>query len=130
MKAKHHRSTKKSHRKSTRSHSRGRAAIPSVAVPALHRHGQRRGSNHRRSTEPVAENPRTRGANQSGDLTGITDQGFSAGQSTAELIEEGQDLEGELVLGVEQTPDADEDEVPTPRTPRSHLPDYTSRNRL
>jgi hypothetical protein len=130
MKAKHNRTSKKSHRKSARSQSGGRTSRPAVGVPPANTRVLRRGSNHRRSGEPAEENPQTRAANQSGDLTGITDEGFSAGESTAELMEEGQDLEAELVLGVEEAPDADKEEVPTPRTPRSRLPDYGTRNRL
>jgi hypothetical protein len=44
-------------------------------------------------------------------------------------MEEGQDLEGELVLGVKQSDDSDEEEVPTPPEPRRSIPDYKSRNR-
>jgi hypothetical protein len=69
-------------------------------------------------------------ATQAGDLTGVSGYQFSAGESTAELMREGQDLESEEVQAVENTPDADEREVPVHRGSRARISDYKKRNRL
>ena len=54
----------------------------------------------------------------------------STSESIAELFEEGQDLEAELVLGVENTPDADQSEIRTHEASREEAPEYRNRNRI
>lgn len=130
MKSKHHRANKKSRRKTNHSRGRPSASAPIIGIPSANRRARRGSSRRSQEGKPPGENEQTPEGNQSGDLTGLNKDDYSAGESTAELIEEGQDLEGELVLGVEDAPDADEGEVPTPRTPRSHIPRYRDRNRL
>jgi hypothetical protein len=71
----------------------------------------------------------SRSATQS-DLTGVSGKDFSAGESAADLMREGQDLEAELVEAVEDAPEVDENEVPAHRDSRSTIPDYKNRNRL
>ena len=53
-------------------------------------------------------------------------------ESVEELVEEGQDLEGELVQGMENAPPADQGGVRThaPPEPEDRTPDYKNRNRL
>jgi hypothetical protein len=67
---------------------------------------------------------------QSGDLSGIPKDRFSAGESMAELIEEGQDLEGELVGSLGTTREGDEGTLSVQKIPRERIPDYKNRNRL
>ena len=50
-------------------------------------------------------------------------------ESVEELAEEGQDLEAELVLGVEDAPEADQGEVRTHRAPNK-VTKYKDRNRI
>jgi hypothetical protein len=76
-------------------------------------------------TEPQQQ----RSATLSGDLTGVIGPGSSR-ETSEELMNEGQDLEGELVEAVEATLAADQGEVPIPREPRARIPDYRNRNRL
>ena len=53
-------------------------------------------------------------------------------ESVEELVEEGQDLAGELVQGVENAPPADQGDVRTHASaePEDRTPDYKNRNRL
>jgi hypothetical protein len=129
MKSKRHRTTNKSRRKinnSRRRRSSAQVAGSLVAKPRLRRGNSRR----RQEGERPERNLQTPQRNQSGDLTALRNDNYSAGESTAELLEEGQDLEGELVLGVGDASDADEDEVPTPCAPRQPAPAYRNRHRL
>jgi len=48
---------------------------------------------------------------QSGDVEGLTRTPLADSESVEELAEEGQDLEAELIGGVEEAPDADETET-------------------
>jgi hypothetical protein len=59
----------------------------------------------------------------SGDLESLSEQELSNSESAAELAEEGQDLEGELVKGVEDAPGPEQGAV------RTHTPDK-NRGRL
>jgi hypothetical protein len=72
----------------------------------------------------------SRKATQAGDLTGVSGDQFSAGETTAELMREGQGLEGEEVQAVEDAPDADEREVSVRRRSRARIPAYKNRSRL
>ncbi len=78
-------------------------------------------------TETLAESHNVTNA---GDLTGIRKTNNSAGEKVIELIDEGQDFEGELVLAVEDGPDPDRAQVPVHRGPRERIPDYKNRNQL
>jgi hypothetical protein len=68
----------------------------------------------------------------SGDVQNLSAQELDDSESVEELVEEGQDLEGELVQGVENAPPADQGEVKThaPAEPDDEVPDYKHRNRL
>jgi hypothetical protein len=49
-------------------------------------------------------------AGQSGDIEGLSSEAGPGSESIAELVEEGQDYEAEVVSGVENVPDADSTE--------------------
>jgi hypothetical protein len=68
----------------------------------------------------------------SGDVQGLPQQDLDDSESVEELVEEGQDLEGELLQGVENAPPADQGDVRThaPPEPEDRTPDYKNRNRL
>jgi hypothetical protein len=68
----------------------------------------------------------------SGDVQNLSAQELDDSESVEELVEEGQDLEGELVQGVENAPPADHGPVKThaPSEPEEEIPDYKDRNRL
>jgi hypothetical protein len=67
---------------------------------------------------------------QSGGLQGTAGTKALTSESIAGLFEEGQDLEAELVLGVENTPDADQSEIRTHQASREEAPEYRNRNRI
>jgi len=52
-------------------------------------------------------------AGQSGDIEDLPDIAVGNSESVAELVEAGQDLEAEVVSGVESAPEPDEAEVTT-----------------
>jgi len=68
----------------------------------------------------------------SGDAQGLSQEAFDDSESVEELVEEGQDLEGELLQGVENAPPADQGDVKThaPSEPEDRTPAYKNRNRL
>ena len=66
----------------------------------------------------------------SGDLQGLSTTEFDDSESVSELIEEGQDLEAELIEGVEEAPDADQGDVRVHKAPQKRVPDYKDRNRI
>jgi hypothetical protein len=65
----------------------------------------------------------------SGDLQNLPAEELEDSESVEELAEEGQDLEAELVLGVEDAPDADQGEVRTHRAPNK-VTKFKDRNRI
>jgi hypothetical protein len=67
---------------------------------------------------------------QSGGLQGTAGTKASTSEGIAELFEEGQDLEGELVQGVENARDADQGEIRTHEASREEAPVYRNRNRI
>jgi hypothetical protein len=81
----------------------------------------------------VEENdPRVIKRRMAGDVQNLSAQELDDSESVEELVEEGQDLEGELVQGVENALPADQGEVKThaPAEPDDEVPDYKHRNRL
>jgi hypothetical protein len=68
----------------------------------------------------------------SADAQGLSQRDVDDSESVEELVEEGQDLAGELVQGVENAPPADQGDVKThaPPEPEDHTPAYKNRNRL
>jgi hypothetical protein len=127
MKTKRNRSSRK--RASKRRKAPQRDSSPIVGIPSARKRLQKRASRARANQRSQAQPSSTPSTTQSGDLTGLSGGAFTAGQNSAELMAEGQDLEGELILGVQQSDDSDEEEVPPPPVPRGHVPDYNNRNR-
>ena len=68
----------------------------------------------------------------SGDVQNLSQEELSDSESVEELVEEGQDFEGELIEGIENAPPADQGEVRThaPAEPNEEAPNYKNRNRL
>jgi hypothetical protein len=66
----------------------------------------------------------------SGDLQGLSTLEYDDSESVSELIKEGQDLEAELIEGVEDAPDADKGDVRVHKAPQKDAPDYKDRNRI
>jgi hypothetical protein len=90
----------------------------------------RRPRKRARQQEPI-ENPiafpRTSraadSAGQSGDLQGLSHRGGADSESVDELLEEGNAFEAEVVKGVEDAGDADEQEVHTHEVPEDDVPE-------
>ena len=61
-------------------------------------------------------------AGQSGDTQGLSDVAQAGPESVAELVEEGQFFEAEVISGVENAPDADVAEVHTRQVPEDDVP--------
>jgi hypothetical protein len=62
-------------------------------------------------------------AGQSGDLQGLSTVTEADSESVAELLEEGQSYEAEVVHGVENAKDADQGEVRTHEVPEDDVPE-------
>jgi hypothetical protein len=91
-------------KKSTRRPKRGRAITIGIS-----------GISHRKGLGPSA-------GGQSGDVQGLSESEGAESESVAELAEEGQDYEAEVVSGVENAPDADRGEVRTHEVPEDDVP--------
>ena len=61
-------------------------------------------------------------AGQSGDAQGLPDAAEAGPESVAELVEEGQSFEAEVISGVENAPDPDTAEVHTRQVPEDDVP--------
>lgn len=61
-------------------------------------------------------------AGQSGDTQGLSDDEEAGSESVAELVEEGQFFEAEIIAGIENTPDADAEEIYTHEVPEDDVP--------
>jgi len=69
-------------------------------------------------------------AGQSGDMQGLTDQEGSSSESVAELLEEGNSFEAEVLMGIENAPNADEGEIRTKEVPEDDVPgEYIGREK-
>lgn len=68
----------------------------------------------------------------SGDAQGLSQMELADSESVEELVEEGQDFEGELVAGIENAPGADQGNIRThgSANPAKKTPAYKNRNRL
>jgi hypothetical protein len=64
-----------------------------------------------------------RSGGQSGDLQGLSGTAGADSESVAELLEEGNAFEAEVVKGVQDTPDADKSGVVTQEVPEDDVPD-------
>ena len=61
-------------------------------------------------------------AGQSGDTQGLPDAAEADSESVRELVEEGQIFEAEVLMGVEDSPDADVSEVHTKEVLQDDVP--------
>jgi hypothetical protein len=61
-------------------------------------------------------------AGQSGDVEGLSSIADADSESVAELVEEGQAYEAEVVSGVERASDAEEQEVTTEEVSEDDIP--------
>jgi hypothetical protein len=64
-----------------------------------------------------------RSGGQSGDTQGLSGSAETDSESVAELLEEGQAFEAEVVQGIENVPDADQGEVRTHEVPEDDIPE-------
>ncbi len=68
-------------------------------------------------------------AGQSGDTQGLSDTAEAGPQSVAELVEDGQFFEAEVISGIENAPDPDVAEVHTREVPEDDVPpEYRERD--
>jgi hypothetical protein len=68
-------------------------------------------------------------AGQSGDTQGLSNVAEADSESVKELLEEGQFFEAEVLMGVEQAPDADVAEVHTKQVREDDVPaEYLDRD--
>lgn len=75
---------------------------------------------------PVPEShPGSGSAGQSGDTQGLSDIAEADSESVQELVEEGQNFEAEVVMGIENAPDADVSEVRTKQVREDDIPPDT-----
>lgn len=64
-----------------------------------------------------------RSGGQSGDLQGLSGVEGAASESVEELLEEGNAYEADIVKGVEDAQNADENEVETHEVPEDDIPE-------
>jgi hypothetical protein len=102
-------------------------AAPKKAPPKKKAAAKRKRTRGRsESVNSVAYEPKGLGARsggQSGDLQGLSGVAGADSESVDELIEEGNAFEAEIVKGVQDVPDADEDEVRTHEVPEDDVPE-------
>ena len=61
-------------------------------------------------------------AGQSGDNQGLSDVEEAGSESVEELLEEGQSFEAQVISGIEDAPEPDEDEIHTKQVPEDDVP--------
>jgi hypothetical protein len=100
-----------------------RAKKPARRTKALRSQSSSRGVTPFDVAAPFASRDRAPGAGgQSGDVQGLSRAQDVDSESVAELAEEGQDFEAEVVSGVENALDADKGEVRTKEVPEDDVP--------
>ncbi len=113
---------KRAHRRSAveaKAVAKGRIGAKAVRAP------QRRGQGKGQTLDRVAsspERPRAGSAGQSGDLQGLSSIERADSESVDELLEEGNAFEADVVAGVEEAGNADEEEVRTHEVPEDDVP--------
>ena len=102
-------------------------AAPKKTAPKKKTAAKRKGTRGKsESVNSVAYEPKGLGARsggQSGDLQGLSGIAGADSESVDELIEEGNAFEAEIVKGVQDVRDADEDEVRTHEVPEDDVPE-------
>ena len=107
-------------KKATKTKARARKAVAAKGRTAA----KRKVAKKRRTVEPQGfsvRRPRVRTASQSGDLQGLSTSQGADSESVAELLEEGNTFEAEVVTGVEAADDVSE--VRTHEVPEDDVPD-------
>lgn len=100
-----------------------RAAKKSRAKkPARRKKQLRRSAQTSYDVAPLRQGILAETAGQSGDNEGLSDVETADSESVAELAEEGQNYEAEVVSGVENALDADQGEVRTHEVPEDDVP--------
>lgn len=87
---------------------------------------KKQGRAENQSVDTIAfspEEPRPRPGRQSGDLQGLSDAEGADSESVDELLEEGNAFEADVVTGLEDAGNADENEVRTHEVPEDDVPD-------
>ena len=121
---------KKGVRKSARKRKQEKAAAgrSRIAKPASKRKAARRkkrASSRGEIIDTVVFEPKglgARSAGQDGDLQGLSEIEAAESESVSELLEEGNAFEAEVVSGVENVPDVDEEEITTHEVPEDDVP--------
>ncbi len=75
------------------------------------------------AAELDAEDREARSAGQAGSLEGLSDEAEGDSESVDELLEEGNAFEAGIIKGVENAPDADEQEVRVHEVPEDDVPE-------
>ena len=78
----------------------------------------------------VEATPHEHRGDLAGDLQGLSSTELFDSESVVELSGEGQDLEAELIEGIEEAPDPDQQEVHVHEAPQKEVPNYKDRNRI
>lgn len=78
----------------------------------------------------VEATPQEHRGDLAGDLQGLSSTQLFDSESVIELSEEGQDFEAELIEGIEEAPDPDQQEVHVHEAPQKSVPNYKDRNRI
>jgi hypothetical protein len=135
--------SRKNKTKRTKPPRRTRNSMPAVGIPLDEKstknqplkpasgdqsvEAKQQSEDHLASSESLRKSRRN---TQAGDLTALSKNRFSAGESVSELLEEGQDLEGQLVEAVGAAGEASQKELPVRTEREERIPDYKNRNRL
>jgi len=78
----------------------------------------------------VEATPHEHRGDLAGDLQGLSSTELLDSESVIELSGEGQDLEAELIEGIEEAPYPDQREVHVHEAPQKEVPNYKDRNRI
>ena len=113
--------------KKSRAHKAKTTKSPKRAARRKRRVRGRAGSGELVSYE--ARGTGARSAGQAGDTQGISARPTANSESVAELLEEGQSFEAEILSGVENAADPDESEVEVQEVPEDDVPDEYRRDR-
>ncbi len=107
-----------------------RESPPVVGIPAASRRFTKKSPSRRGADELLEEVQEWhQSVTQFGDLIDIFEVGFGGGESAFHLLEEGQDLEGELLIAIGAARDANQGEARA-YLPREGVPDYKNRHRM
>jgi hypothetical protein len=108
-----------------------RESPPVVGIPAGSGSVTKKSLGRSAAAELLEEVPeRHHGVTQSGHLTDIFEVGFGGGESPFELLEEGQDLEGELLLAIGTARESDQGDVRAHQQSQERVLEYKNGQRM